>query len=758
LVANSSERLPGDIEARLETFTELIATAIANAERRAELAASEGRAVDLANEQAALRRIATLVAEGASAETVFSAVAQEVAGVIDMPVVGVHRFDDDTAFTVVGIAGDTEVFTLGSRWPVQPEGLAATILATGGPARKDDYAQMPGPVGEAMRGELMASAVAVPIVVGGNVWGFVVAGSRPGNLIPFGTEERLAGFTELVGTAIANSQARKRLAELAEEQASLRRVATLVARGASPDEVFSAVSDEVGNLFSSDQAAVAHFDEDGSGMVVVGATAGIRGVSVGTRWSLEEFLLSTAVYRTGRPARNDHLGRLDASGAIADTYREIGAVSNVAAPIFVEGDLWGVMTVSDMHQALPPDAERRLENFTDLVATAIANAESRSELAASEARAVRLAREQATLRRVATLIAQSAMPEDVLAAVVQGVRDVFEVQLVVVCRYEANQILVLSSAGVPAFSAGSRLPLDVPSIPASVYETGTAVRVADYTDASGLHAVVRDWGVKSAVGAPIVVDGAVWGSINMATVDEEPLPADVEERLARFTDLIATSVSNATMRAELAASRARVIAAADESRRRIERDLHDGAQQRLVTLAVALQRAKARIPSGHDALRADLSRVAEGLTRAIQELRDLSRGIHPAILTEGGLSPALKALGRRSNVPVKLEVRCEDRLPDPIEVAAYYIVSEALTNASKHSGAARVWVSLREEDHTLHLSVRDDGAGGADPARGTGLIGLKDRVESLRGTIEIESPPGRGTSIEVEIPLAEASG
>jgi signal transduction histidine kinase len=207
------------------------------------------------------------------------------------------------------------------------------------------------------------------------------------------------------------------------------------------------------------------------------------------------------------------------------------------------------------------------------------------------------------------------------------------------------------------------------------------------------------------------------------------------------------------MRGELAASRARVIVAADESRRRIERDLHDGAQQRLVTLALALQRVQAKIPSGLDEVRADVGRVADGLTGAVNELRDLSRGIHPAILTEGGLSPALKALGRRSAIRVKLDIGFDRRLPDQVEVAAYYTVSEALTNASKHANAARVWVSLRVEDDMLLLSVRDDGAGGADATRGTGLTGLRDRIEALGGRIKIESPPGSGTLIAVQIPV-----
>jgi len=349
----------------------------------------------------------------------------------------------------------------------------------------------------------------------------------------------------------------------------------------------------------------------------------------------------------------------------------------------------------------------------------------------------------------------------VFSAVAREVAHVFAVQHVTVCRYEPDTILVLSSfeaaepvAAPPPFAAGRRLPLDVPSLPATVHRTGEPARIDEFTASDGLYAVARQAGLTAAVGVPIVVDGTVWGSINTASTTAGPFPADAEERLARFTNLIATAVSNTAMRAQLAASRARVIAAADESRRHIERDLHDGAQQQLVTLAVALQRAQAKIPSALDEVRADVGRVADGLTGAVDELRDLSRGIHPAILTEGGLSPALKALGRRSEVRVKLEVGFEQRLPDQVEVAAYYTVSEGLTNASKHAGATCVRISLRLEAEVLLLSIRDDGVGGADPSRGSGLTGLRDRIEALGGKIQIESPSGGGTLIEVKIPIA----
>jgi signal transduction histidine kinase len=592
--------------------------------------------------------------------------------------------------------------------------------------------------------------------------------SRVGEVLPAGTEDRLNDFIELVATAIANYEARAELAaseararELADEQAALRRVATLVARGVSPEEIFSAVTNEMGRLFDSSQAYVGRFELDGSAMVVVGVSDGIRGVSTGSRWELEDYMASTQVYRTGRHARIEWSDFESVSGPMADLLREIGAVSSVCAPIVVEGQQWGFVTVTDTNTRLPVDAEERLEKFAELLATAIANAQSRAELAASEARARDLAGEQAALRRVATLVAKGTKGEAVFSAVADEVAHVFGVQHVTVCRYEPDAVLVLSSfespepaAGPPPFPAGSRLPLDVPSLPASIHRTGEPVRIEDFTASHALYAVARQAGLTAAVGVPIVVDGTVWGAVNIASTNNERLIPDAEDRLARFTDLVATSVSNATMREELAGSRARIIAAGDDARRRIERDLHDGAQQRLITLTVALRRANAKLPPEADQqLRADLNRVAEGLTTAVDELRELSRGIHPSILTDGGLSPALKALGRRSPVRVKLDLGFEERLPDHVEVAAYYTVSEALTNASKHANATRVWVSLGVDNDMLRLSIRDDGVGGADFDRGSGLTGLRDRIEALGGRIKVESPSGSGTLIEVEIPI-----
>jgi signal transduction histidine kinase len=234
---------------------------------------------------------------------------------------------------------------------------------------------------------------------------------------------------------------------------------------------------------------------------------------------------------------------------------------------------------------------------------------------------------------------------------------------------------------------------------------------------------------------------------------EHPLPADTESRLGSFTELVATAIANAESRADLAASRARIVAAADDTRRRIERDLHDGTQQQLVSLMLELRAANATEPPRTDELTAQLARTERGLAAVLEELREISRGIHPAILSEGGLEPALTALARRSAVQVKLDLHVERRLPEHVEVAAYYVVSEALTNAAKHAHASLVNVELDARDASLQLAIRDDGIGGADPGQGSGLVGLRDRVEALGGTLQVTSPAGSGTSLLIEIPL-----
>lgn len=367
-------------------------------------------------------------------------------------------------------------------------------------------------------------------------------------------------------------------------------------------------------------------------------------------------------------------------------------------------------------------------------------------------------RVEAALRRVATLVAVAAPTDELFAAVCEEAGGLLHADQTSMNRYESDDTVTCVAAWSRSGAAlphGARLRLGGRNLTTIVARTQRPTRMDRYSDASGaLAESVRESGFRSAAGTPIVVQGRPWGILIAATVSEQPLAPDAETRLASFTELIATAIANAENLAELKASRARVVAAADEARRQIERDLHDGAQQRLVALTLALRAAQAAAAPQHGQTDDDLARIAEGLVSVQDDLREMARGIHPAILAQGGLAPALKALARRCAIPVQLDVRTRPRLPDRVEVAAYYVVAEALTNAVKHACASVIQVNAEATDRVLHLSVRDDGAGGADPARGSGLVGLKDRVEALGGTITVQSPAGAGTSLRAELPLA----
>jgi signal transduction histidine kinase len=368
-----------------------------------------------------------------------------------------------------------------------------------------------------------------------------------------------------------------------------------------------------------------------------------------------------------------------------------------------------------------------------------------------------LAQEQAALRRVATLVAQGTAPEQVFAAVTEEFARLVPVDVAALARYEPDDTIIYVASwgrGVDFIPVGSRWTLDGKSAATAIYETGRSARVESHPGATGsLADVTREMGLRSAVGTPVIVEGRVWGVMGAGSTREEPLPPDAEARLASFTELVATAIANADSRAKLIASRARIVAASDEARRRIERDLHDGTQQRLVSLGLAARIAEADDAADRDGLRAELSRIAAGLADAVAELQELSRGIHPAVLSERGLGPALRALARRCAVPVELDVSADARFPEPVEIAAYYVASEALANAMKHAQASGVEISLAARDGSLLLSIGDDGIGGADPARGSGLAGLADRVEALGGSIRVRSAAGAGTQITVDLPL-----
>ncbi|OZC86223.1 histidine kinase [Rhodococcus sp. 06-418-1B] len=397
------------------------------------------------------------------------------------------------------------------------------------------------------------------------------------------------------------------------------------------------------------------------------------------------------------------------------------------------------------------------------------------ESARQNRRATALARQQASLRRVATLVASRAEPDEVYAAVTAELAGGLGIEHVSVVHFDpvhfepvhldpvqARSGLDSSTPGTYVVLAGrdtteghrltpgERLTLGGHNVCTAVAATGRPATI-DFTTATGdIVDRLQGRGIALGLGVPISVDGRIWGAIVVGSTESSVEP-DLQDRLTDFADLLATAVYNSETREELTRSRARVVAAADQARRSIERDLHDGAQQRIVSLGMELRTAQAVVPEDLRELRQSLDRSVDTLAQIHSDLRELSRGIHPAILSRGGLAPALKTLARRSPVPVSLTTDIPVRLDDSIEVAAYYVVAESLTNTAKYAGASHVQVTAVVTDGDLTLTVADDGRGGADPTLGSGLIGLHDRVAAAGGTLALHSPPGAGTSLTVTI-------
>jgi GAF domain-containing protein len=737
------EPFPEDTEARLTDFTELVATAIANSESRVAI----GRLVD---EQAALRRVATLVARGTEPVTVFGAVCDEVQALLGADRAGILRFHHDRTVTVMASSRGPGQHGVGARVSFDPGFVVDWVHETHHAARFDTDDPAAADMPEVVRTLGVRSAVGSPIVVDGELWGVITLASVDRSL-PLEMERRLADFTELVATAIANAESREALARLAEEQAALRRVATLVAEDVPSGELCAAVVQEAGTLLDADYAGMIRYEDDPTVTALASWAATGELPPIPDRFRTEPGDPTTMVAETRQPARVDDWTVVP--GPLAAFLRDDLAVrSSVGSPIMVEGRLWGILGVhSKGHVPLPPDTESRIGQFTELVATAIANREARTEVA-------RLADEQAALRRVATLVARDAAREEVFTAIASEIGHLFGLEKIRMVRYEDDRTVVVVASSGPTealFPVGSSFSVDADSAASRVFRTGEPARIDDYGTVTGAIAeVAHSVGNRGVVAAPISVEGRLWGAITARTTQDEPLPPATESRLGQFTELMATAVANAEGKSELAASRRRIVAASDEARRRFERDLHDGVQQRLVTLALEVRSAEALASGETGELGDQLGKVGDGLAGALDDLRELSRGIHPAILSEGGLVPALKVLSRRSAVPVALDLAVDQRLPDQIEVAAYYVVSETLTNVAKHASASEVDVRARLADGALELTIEDDGVGGAEPAGGSGLTGLADRVEAVGGTIAITSPRDGGTSLRVHLPLS----
>jgi GAF domain-containing protein len=748
MAVHGHEPLPPDTEERLEKFTELVETAIANVESRVELAR-------LADEQAALRRVATLVARGVGADEIFAAVSDEVGRLVGTDSATVLRFDDDgPGIVFVGVASNmSDAYPLGARWKFEAGMASAEVYRTGRSARGGarDWSTVEGAVGETHHRLGIVSTVASPIVVEGRLWGAVSVQSQAP--LPLDTDERLEKFTELLATAIANAESRAELAQLAGEQAALRRVATLVAKDSSPAEVFARVAEEVANVLGEVDCALVRDERDGTGsaLAVWGPNAATV-FPVGARLRLDGDSVIASVLREGRPFRVDDYST--AKGTLSERAREAGIRSATGCPIVVGGRTWGAMAVaSRAAEPFAAETESRIAQFSDLVATAIANAAARAEVQ-------RLADEQAALGRIATLVADGASPTVVFDAVASEMESLLDADGVTVGRYQpGGEILVLAHHGSNALLVppGTCVRPEAGSVTATVARTQRPARWEHYDGTRGpIGRLVDTLGVRVAVGAPIVVEGRLWGLIVANWKGEESPPGDTEDRMARFAELVDTAIANADSRDQLTASRARLVTEGDDARRRLVRDLHDGAQQRLVYTIIALKLAREAFrQKNHRTAESLVDEALENVERGNAELRELAHGILPAALSNGGLRAGVDAIVARLDLPVDVDVPAE-RLDREIEASAYFVVAEALTNVVKHSRARRAVVSAFTEDGLLHVEVRDDGIGGADPD-GRGLVGMGDRLTALGGRLDIDSPADGGTRVAATLPLSAPS-
>ena len=699
-VLGSGQPLPAAAEDRLRRFAELAATAISNAQARTDLAA-------LAREQAALLRVAELVARGVAQETLFMAVASEASRLLGDQPMTLTRFDSEHELEVVAASGGPA--PVGTRIAFERDTLPDFVRRENRAVRVDDYALERD--ARLAAGFGLAAAVAAPISVQDGVWGMLTATSGGPPLAP-GTEQRLEQFAKLVASALASGQARVELQALADEQAALRRVAELAAQEAPVDAVLEAVAVQASNLAGVDFTTLLRFEPDGSTEIVAvdGAPGDIR---TGMRAPAGGDGAVQRVWRSGRAARIDDLAEM--TGHWPRVARQFGFSASVAAPILLERRLWGALVVVARNESLPASIEQHLADFAELASAAIAAAQTRRDLQL-------LAGQQAALRRVAELVAHGAPLDEVFNAVVAEVSKQLGDLATALLRDEADD-----DGAVVVAQRNCSLPL-------------------------GLLDATRPDLVGAGVAVPVVVEGRVWGTLT-AGAAEPPRPPGTEDRLTQFAELAAAAIANAENRAKLTASRARVVATADETRRRLQRDLHDGAQQRLVHAQITLELAREAAATGRPA--AELIDEALAHTeRANRELRDLVRGIMPAALTGGGLRTGIESLTDDMPLPIDLRVTVP-RLGTQTETTAYFIVAEALTNVIKHARATHATVEVTVQGRALSIDVRDDGAGGADARHGTGLTGLLDRVEAANGTLTISSPPGHGTTLHVTLPVDE---
>ena len=688
----------------------------------------------LAESQAALRRIAAVAAAGSPPETVFDTVTTEASVLLGGALVALTRFEGYGSGAVV-VARTGGHVAVGTRLPVTGETTLARLWRTGRTERLDSYVDGPGTNLIQQLG--IRAGVSVPVTVDGALWGALGVSSRTGPL-PADTEHRLTAFVEIVAAAAASAEARESARVLAAEQTALLRVAALVARGAGAVEVFDAVAEEAAGLIDDEATTLVRYEGDRTFLVLAHrhgpAPVGMRfTVPTDDAGTLDQMM------RTLKPARLD---RYDAIADRSFSKQNFGVGSSVSVPVVVDGRLWGALGTLNEGRRLPEETERRLGKFAELVASALANVAARAELE-------RFGAEQAARRRVAELVARGAALGEVFEAVATEASNILDETSANLFRYDPDGLATIVAVCRSASPLGARIPTDA----SGVRHTGGPVRVTRMAG-TACHDAALSTGVTALVAVPVVVEGRVWGGL-ATTTSGSPPPADTEDRLAQFAELAAAAIANAENREKLRASRARVVAAADETRRWLQRDVHDGAQQRLVQTVLALKHGLDAAARGEDPV--DLVQEAlEHVERAMVELRDIVHGILPASLTRGGLRAGIDSLVATSATAVDVDMTAlpPGRLPAEIEVTAYFVVAEALTNVAKHARATRAWVAVGCDADTLVVEVSDDGVGGADARGGSGLTGLLDRVDALDGSLLLTSAGGAGTTLRATLPLS----
>jgi signal transduction histidine kinase/putative methionine-R-sulfoxide reductase with GAF domain len=728
--ASRTGPLPATTEARLTMLAEVVAVAVVSAAARASVRV-------LADEQAALLRVAALVAHTAPESAVFDAVTVEAASIVDDEPTTLVRYEGKRTFTVLATRGGPVGPGVRVTVPVGDAGVLDEMLRTHQPARRDRY-DVIADRSFSNRDFAVGSSVSVPIFVQGRLWG-ALGVLNEGRRLPAETEGRLAKFAELVGSALANVAARAELKRFGEEQAALRRVAELAASGEPYASVLRSIVVEASLLFDEAVVGLGQFGPSGTWERVDVSTelvGDLRAQGV----SPEEDVVAQNVLATSRPARIED-DDPSAGGRVVDDKMLRGC----GVPVVVEGRTWGAMIATSRQRPLPWGTEDRLAHFAHVAATAVTGAQSRDALS-------RLARDQAALRRVAELIARGASLDEVFDAVATEASNILGGTAVGLFRYDPDGLATVVAQRHSPVPVGMRIPSHSVGVRASRQTVRFATLAGTPYAQLGLN-----FAVESLVAVPITVEGQIWGGLALTT-PRVPPSADAEDRLREFAELAAAAVANGENRAKLRASRARLVVTADETRQRLQRDVHDGAQQRLVQTVLSLKLGLDMAARGEDPV--ELMREAlQSAERATVELRDLVHGILPASLSRGGLRTGVRSLiaGLPGAVDLDVSALPDQRQPAELEVTAYFIVAEALTNVVKHAGATRARVTLAADADELTIEVVDDGRGGADP-HGNGLTGLADRVDALNGSLVLTSPLGGGTRVHVSLPRDARQG